>query len=206
VAGEPDRVTRVVRQVMCGGRVAQASCENEAEAEDCSSNDGHYVCVCACDCDRFSHSSSPIPSHPTDGFQLCSVGLLARGSLRFPCLPSFPVAIRGTLAAYSRGGGCGIGPPDGIRPYRIPGYPLTLCVLGEAPNAPLCDFDSTFVKADSRHIRWAKRRKSKGNLRGKIRYFVDNLPKSAICGVVSLTLGHKGRHTTGQSESYEFTA
>jgi hypothetical protein len=150
--------------------------------------------------------TSPIPSHPTDGFQLCSVGLLARGSLRFPCLPSFPVAFWGTLAAYSRGGGCGIGPPDGIRPYRIPGYPLTLCVLGEAPNAPLCDFDSTFVKADSRHIRWAKRRKSKGNLRGKIRYFVDNLPKSAICGVVSLTLGHKGRHTTGQSESYEFTA
>ena len=191
---------------MRGGRVAQARSKNEAEAENYSSNDGHYVCVCACDCDRFGHFSSPIPSHPTDGFQLCSVGLLARGSLRFPCLPSFPVAIRGTLAAYSRGGGCGIGPPDGIRPYRIPGYPLTLCVLGEAPNAPLCDFAPTFVKADSRHLRWAKRRKTNGKRCKRLRYFVDNLPNSAICGVVSLTLGGKGRHTTGRSESYEFPA
>ena len=191
---------------MRGGRVAQARSKNEAEAENYSSNDGHYVCVCACDCDRFGHFSSPIPSHPTDGFQLCSVGLLARGSLRFPCLPSFPVAIRGTLAAYSRGGGCGIGPPDGIRPYRIPGYPLTLCVRGEAPNISLCDFEGPFVKADSRHVGWSKRRDLKWYRPVSFRYFVDNSPKSATCWVVSLTLEGKGRQTTKSSESYEFSA
>ena len=206
MAGEADRVTRVVRQIVRGSRVAQASCENEAEAEDCSSGDGHHFRVDARDSENFGHISSPVPSHPTDGFQLCSVGLLARGSLRFPYLPGFPVVFRGTLAAYSRGGGCGIGPPDGIRPYRIPGYPLTLCVRGEAPNISLCDFEGPLVKADSRHVGWSKRRDLKWYRPVSFRYFVDNSPKSATCWVVSLTLEGKGRQTTKRSESYEFSA
>src|SRR5690606_9718766 len=60
---------------------------------------------------------------PDDGLgRNAPAGLLARGSWPFLRLPGpfGPVALAGTLSAYSCGGSCGFGIPVWVLPDRIP--------------------------------------------------------------------------------------